>query len=84
MAWFGLMARLSRSPFSMAGMRAGVIKMFEEAGQSERMLFGTELPWFSPIAGLGCLLSADITDDDRHNIYHRNAERLLERFERIA
>jgi len=58
----------------------GVVEMFAEAGLSERMLFGTDMPWFSPVAGLGCLLSADITDDDRHNILHRNAERILARF----
>jgi predicted TIM-barrel fold metal-dependent hydrolase len=62
----------------------GVIEMFAEAGHSERMLFGTDLPWFSPIAGLGCLLSADITDEDRHNILHRNAERILAPFGGIA
>jgi predicted TIM-barrel fold metal-dependent hydrolase len=58
----------------------GVVEKFAEAGLSERMLFGTDLPWFSPIYSLGCLLSADITDEDRHNVLHRNAERILSRF----
>ena len=58
----------------------GVVEEFAGAGLSERMLFGTDLPWFSPIVALGCLLSADITDTDRHNILHRNAEQLLSRF----
>jgi predicted TIM-barrel fold metal-dependent hydrolase len=41
------------------------------------MLFGTDLPWFDPHQAIGALLSADITDEDRHNICHCNAEKLL-------
>ena len=54
-------------------------KLVDQAG-SDRMLFGTDLPWFDPHHGIGCLLSADITDEDRHNILHRNAETLLAPF----
>jgi predicted TIM-barrel fold metal-dependent hydrolase len=55
----------------------GVLEKFAEEAGSERMFFGTDLPWFDPHHAMGCLLSADITDEDRHNICHRNAERLL-------
>jgi uncharacterized protein len=55
----------------------GVVEQFVAAGLSERILFGTDNPWFHPHQGIGTLLSADITDADRHNILHRNAERLL-------
>jgi uncharacterized protein len=55
----------------------GVIEAFVEGAGSDRMLFGTDLPWFDPHHALGVLMNADITDDDRHNICHRNAERLL-------
>jgi predicted TIM-barrel fold metal-dependent hydrolase len=51
-------------------------KLASEAG-SERMLFGTDLPWFDPHQAIGALLSARISDEDRHNICHRNAEKLL-------
>jgi predicted TIM-barrel fold metal-dependent hydrolase len=54
-------------------------KLVNEAG-SDRMLFGTDLPWFDPHQAVGALLSAHIDDEDRHNICHRNAERLLARF----
>ncbi|MHC4711880.1 MAG: amidohydrolase family protein [Planctomycetota bacterium] len=53
------------------------VEKFVEAGFSKRMLFGTDLPWFDPHHGIGALLSADITDEDRRDILHRNAERLL-------
>ena len=59
--------------------RGPLEKFVREAG-SDRMLFGTDLPWFDPHQAVGALLSADITDDDRHNICHRNAEKLLAPF----
>ena len=55
----------------------GVLELFVAEGLSERLLFGTDLPWFDPHHGIGAVLSAEITDADRHNILHRNAERLL-------
>jgi predicted TIM-barrel fold metal-dependent hydrolase len=58
----------------------GVLGKFVREAGSERMLFGTDLPWFDPHQAVGALLSAEISDDDRHNICHRNAERLLERW----
>ena len=54
-------------------------KVVREAG-SDRRLLGTDLPWFDPHQAVGALLSADIDDEDRHNICHRNAERLVEPF----
>ncbi len=41
------------------------------------MLYGTDLPWFDEHHAIGSVLAADITDDDVHNILHRNAEALL-------
>ena len=58
----------------------GVIEwMVKEAG-SGKVLFGTDLPWFDPHYGIGCVLFSRITDEDRHNILHRNAERLIKPF----
>ena len=55
----------------------GPVERFVAEGLSEKLLFGTDLPWFDPHQGMGAVLSAEIADDDRHNILHRNAERLL-------
>ena len=55
----------------------GILETFVERGCGQRLLFGTDLPWFSPHHGIGAVLSADITDDDRRDILYRNAERLL-------
>jgi predicted TIM-barrel fold metal-dependent hydrolase len=58
----------------------GVIEMYVNEAGSERMLFGTDLPWFDQHHAVGALLSAQISDEDRHNICHRNAEKLLAPF----
>lgn len=55
----------------------GPVERFVEAGLSGRLLFGTDLPWFDPLQGIGSILSAEMTDEDRHKILHRNAETLL-------
>ncbi len=55
----------------------GIIEKFVGEAGSDRMLFGTDLPWFDPHQAIGVLMNAAITDEDRHNICHRNAERLL-------
>lgn len=58
----------------------GILEKFVGEAGSDRMLFGTDLPWFDPHQAIGALLSAYISDQDRHNICHRNAERLLAPF----
>ena len=62
----------------------GVIEKFVAEAGSDRLLFGTDLPWFDPHHAMGVLLSAYIGDDDRHNICHLNAEKLLEPFLRLS
>jgi predicted TIM-barrel fold metal-dependent hydrolase len=59
--------------------RGPIEKFVAEVG-SERLLFGTDLPWFDPHQAVGALLSAEISDEDRHNTCHRNAEKLLAPF----
>lgn len=58
----------------------GIIDKMVAGAGSERMLYGTDLPWFDPHYVIGCVLCARITDEDRHNILHRTAERLLARW----
>jgi uncharacterized protein len=55
----------------------GVLEKFAAEAGSERMIFGTDLPWFDPHQAVGALLSAHLGDEDLHNICHRNAEKLL-------
>lgn len=57
----------------------GIIEyMVERAGES-RILFGTDLPWYSPHYAAGAVLFADIDDSARRAILYGNAGRILGR-----
>jgi predicted TIM-barrel fold metal-dependent hydrolase len=59
---------------------SGIItRMVQEAG-SDRIVFGTDLPWFDPHYGIGSVCFSRIEDEDRRNILYRNAQRLLAPF----
>lgn len=55
----------------------GILEQFVREAGSNRILFGTDLPWFSTHHGIGCILDAEMTDEDRHNILHRNGEAIF-------
>ena len=55
----------------------GVIEMFCERVGSERVVFGSDYPFVAHRYGIGCILTADITDADRRNILSENARRIL-------
>lgn len=61
---------------AVLGIR-GPLERFVGSGISHKLLFGVDLPWFDQHHGIGAVLSAEINDEDRHMILHRNAERLL-------
>ncbi len=56
---------------------AGMIEKLVEVAGSERLLYGTDLPWFDEFQGIGGIISADISEDDMRNILYRNVERHL-------
>ncbi|OUS76558.1 hypothetical protein B1748_10670 [Paenibacillus sp. MY03] len=53
-----------------------ILKMVQEAS-SEKVLFGTDFPWYDPHYMLGSVLLSGISDQDIENIIHHNAIRLL-------
>ena len=55
----------------------GILDRFVRECGSERILFGTDLPWFSTHHAIGCICDAEMTDEDRHNIFPRNGERIM-------
>lgn len=55
----------------------GIIEYFVEHAGADKIVFGTDLPWYSPHYAAGAVLFAHIGDEDRHNILHRNAEKIL-------
>lgn len=57
----------------------GLIEYMVATAGSEKVVFGSDLPWYSQHYHAGAVLFARISDDARHDILHRNAERLLGR-----
>ena len=55
----------------------GIIEFMVEKAGSKKIVFGTDLRWYSPHYAAGAVLFARIDDSNRHDILHRNAERLL-------
>jgi predicted TIM-barrel fold metal-dependent hydrolase len=55
----------------------GPLELFLEKCGSQKILFGTDLPWFDTHHGIGTILATDMSDDDRRNIFYRNGEKLL-------
>ncbi len=55
----------------------GVLERFVADSGSEKILFGTDFPWFDFHYYIGAILGADITDEDRRNIFYRNAQNVL-------
>jgi len=55
----------------------GVLERMVAAGAVDRMLFGTDYPWFSHNYYIGAVLGADIEDEDRKKIFSSNGQKLL-------
>jgi predicted TIM-barrel fold metal-dependent hydrolase len=55
----------------------GLIEYMVQTAGSQKVVFGSDLPWYSQHYHAGAILFARISDDARHDILHRNAERLL-------
>jgi uncharacterized protein len=58
-------------------IRTGIIAQMVHAIGAERILFGTDSPLYEPMAFPALLAAAAISEDEREQIAHRNAERLI-------
>ncbi len=56
----------------------GAVEVLLAGAGSQKIVFGTDTPWFSHHYYIGALLGAPMTDEDRRNILYRNARRLLD------
>ena len=55
----------------------GLLERLTASVGSERLLYGTDLPWFDEYQAVGSVLSAKITENDMRNIFYANVERIL-------
>lgn len=58
-------------------IRTGVIAQMVKGIGADRILFGTDSPLYEAMAFPTLLQAADITDEEREQIAHKNAERLV-------
>ena len=55
----------------------GAIEAMVEIAGSSKIVFGTDLPWFDPAYGIGCVLHSRISDSEKDDILFGNAGRIL-------
>ncbi|MCX6984131.1 MAG: amidohydrolase family protein [Lentisphaerae bacterium] len=55
----------------------GIIERMVEQAGSSKIVFGTDMPWYSPSFAAGTVLFARIDDTDKRNILRGNAEKIL-------
>ena len=59
---------------------SGIIdKMVEQVG-ADKVLFGTDIPWYDPAYCLGSVLFSRISDEDKYKIIYGNAKKMAEKF----
>ncbi|MEP7200327.1 MAG: amidohydrolase family protein [Chloroflexota bacterium] len=58
-------------------IRTGIIAQAVRAIGADKILFGTDSPLYEPLAFPALLAAADISDAEREQIAHQNAERLI-------
>lgn len=56
-----------------------VDKMVEGAG-ADKVLFGTDMPWYDPTYCLGSILFSHISDEEKYKIIYGNAKKIADRF----
>lgn len=59
------------------GFMMGRLEYLVSQVGSKKILYGSDAPWFDPRLGIGEVLAADVTDEDRDNILGRNATSLF-------
>jgi predicted TIM-barrel fold metal-dependent hydrolase len=57
----------------------GIIDRMVASAGADKVLFGTDVPWYDPNYCLGSILFSSISDEDRYKIIYGNARRLLTR-----
>ena len=56
---------------------SGIVDKMANCVGSEKILFGTDLPWYDPNYCIGSILCSKLSDDQKENIFYKNAERML-------
>ncbi len=58
---------------------SGIVDKMVDAIGADRVLFGTDIPWYDPAYGIGSVLFARIDDETKYKILYQNAKKLAEK-----
>ena len=56
---------------------SGIVEKMADKAGADKILFGTDIPWYDPNYCLGSILFADIPDGDKLKIINTNGKRLI-------
>ena len=56
---------------------SGIVDKMANSVGAERIVFGTDLPWYDPNYCIGSILCSKLSDDDKEKIFNKNALRIL-------
>ena len=55
---------------------SGIVDKMVNGVGADRVVFGTDVPWYDPIYGVGSVLFSRVSDEDKYKILYKNAKRL--------
>ena len=61
---------------------SGIIDKMVESVGADKVLFGTDIPWYDPSYCLGSILFSHISDDDKYKIIYGNAKKIADRYKK--
>jgi len=62
--------------------REGNVEWLVNGAGSEKILYGSDMPFFDPRPTFGRLAYANISENDKRNIFGLNMKRIIERYRR--
>ena len=58
---------------------SGIVDKMVSSIGADRVLFGTDVPWYDPGYGIGSVLFSRISDEDKYKILYKNAKSLIKK-----
>ncbi len=59
---------------------SGIVDKMVAAIGADRIVFGTDMPWYDPAYGVGSVLFSKISDEDKYKILYKNAKAIADQY----
>ncbi len=59
---------------------SGIVDKMVESVGADKVLFGTDIPWYDPSYCVGSVLFSHISDEDKYKILYGNAKKIADRY----